>query len=382
MRTFRPAAPAAGADLAGAAQAALNLVETGGRVTFLVNDPQRHTDTPAMLSLLRQGLTGRPLRILVATGSHTIPAGDRLKLDASLQNALGSDKIEIAYHDCRAGNLVKIGSWTAHPWLTEDGSLISIGSVEPHYFAGFTGSHKTCTIGCCGFEAIQANHSSAVSAECRPCRLQGNPVAEGIRSMLFDLEAHRPVVSVNLVQSGRDILFAAGGRTQVTLAQAAAVAVQTFAIKVDAPADVLIAEVTGALGQSFYQAEKGIKNNEWVVRDGGAIVLVADCPAGIGQNHFVDLLRSAPTHAEAVAIVESRGYRLGDHKAVRLRYLTDPACRNVRVFAVSAGLSLADAAMLGVTKANSVDDALAQIARADQSAVYRVIDAGNTCLLM
>ena len=174
-----------------------------------------------------------------------------------------------------------------------------------------------------------------------------------------------------------------GGEPVETLRRLSPVVEETFIRRIAAPADAVIAEVTGPLAGSFYQADKGIKNCENAVRDGGLIVLVAACPDGIGQGAFTELLRRGATHGEVAGGVAARGYRLGDHKAVRLRRLTDPACRGVRVCVVSDGLSTGDAALLGLVKAPSVAIALrdASIDPAGATVIH-LPDAGNTCLLL
>ncbi len=380
MRTFAPSIPPSRIDLDNAVLSAMAIANEPGVATFVVNDPQRNTDTPAVLRRFAPHLAGTKVRILVATGTHTIPDNQQQTLNAKLHDAIAFTCIE--YHNSHASNLVPIGSWTGHRWLLDQGPLVAIGSVEPHYFAGFTGSHKTCTIGCASFEDIQANHSLAVSPSCRPCALDNNPVAQGIAGMLNDLQTRRPLACVNLVQPPQRVVFCAGGLTTPSLLACSTVATEVFACKPPARADALIVEVTGALGQSFYQAEKGIKNNEWACRDGGSIVLVAPCPQGIGQDHFVNLMRQAPTYAQACEMVRLRGYRLGDHKAVRLRYLTDPTCRGVNVYVVSPGLSEHDARTLGLIKTPSVAHALEHIGiPPDHHRLYKVLDAGNVCLL-
>ena len=112
------------------------------------------------------------------------------------------------------------------------------------------------------------------------------------------------------------------------------------------------------------------------------LILAAPCGDGLGQDQFVDLLRRAGTYEKADRIVQQRGYRLGDHKAVRLRYLTDPAHRNVKIFLVSDGISPDEAETLGMTKVPSIDRAVSVSGLSSQTeGVYRVRDAGNLCVM-
>jgi nickel-dependent lactate racemase len=351
---------------------------------ILVNDRQRDTDTRAVLEILRGEFDLAGARMLVAAGTHSFSAQERGRFEKWL--AGGRPPAATAWHDCRAADLVPLGppgAWRGHPWLLEAGGVLAVGSVEPHYFAGFTGAHKTATVGCASHADVEANHARATEASCRPCHLDGNPVFSGVCGLLEALERVRTVAAVNLVQTGGQILHASGGSAIQSLREAVPTATETFCRRLPRPADGIIAEVHGALGASFYQADKGIKNNEWAVRDGGCLVLSAPCPAGIGQDHFMSLLREAPDHEQAAATLRRRGYRLGDHKAVRLRYLTDPRCRGIRLFVVSPGLSSTEAAVLGATKAASVEEAVALAGLTPgRDALYRVRDAGNVCVVV
>jgi hypothetical protein len=347
---------------------------------LLVNDSQRATATAAVLREAPGIFDLARTPVLVATGSHTFGGMARAALQHEMNGApLGA----WAWHDARAADLAPVcaSGWQAHPLLAAARTILAVGSVEPHYFAGFSGAHKTLTIGCAAHAEIESNHAGALEPCCRPCRTEGTPVHEGIVRMLQALATGRSLGAVNLFQVGAEVVDAAGGDPLGSLRALEPAVKRAFFQRLPRPADALVVEVTGPLACSFYQAEKGIKNSEWAVRDRGVIVLVAACPQGIGQAAFTRLLREAPTHAAAVERVRRHGYRLGDHKAVRLRYLTDPATRGVRVFVVSAGISAADAALLGVRKAISVSEALRAAGLPPRgAAVYQVADAGNMCV--
>jgi nickel-dependent lactate racemase len=299
---------------------------TGGLVV-LVNDPQRHTATNAVLRLVADRIAPARLRVLVAAGSHPAPPPAARR---AFEKSLLGDIIpaEVQWHECRAADLAPIGRadlgpinpaspaapdravWRGHPWLLEPAGVLAIGSVEPHYFAGWTGAHKTATVGVAAHDDIQANHALALSPRCRPTCLDGNPVAEGILAMLAALEAARPVAAVNLVQAGPDILAAAGGSVRAALDAALPPAEAAFVRRIDKPADALIAEVAGPLAASFYQADKGIKNNDWAVR----VYVVSE---GLSPADAALLgLRKAPTVAAALA---DAGIRPGRHSVLHVQ---------------------------------------------------------------
>ena len=49
--------------------------------------------------------------------------------------------------------------------------LLVIGSVEPHYFAGYTGGRKALLPGVAAYSSIVANHSLAMEAGAQPLGL-------------------------------------------------------------------------------------------------------------------------------------------------------------------------------------------------------------------
>jgi len=224
-----------------------------------------------------------------------------------------------------------------HRWLVEGRFALGIGSLEPHYFAGVTGAHKTLTIGVMSLRDIEANHAGAMSAAAGPFRLRGNPVFDEIAVQLHRLEGQGlRLFAVNLIPSRGRTARCTAGRPLDALRAGLPELRRVAWHRVSQRVDLVVARVNPPLHRSFYQADKGIKNVEDAVKDGGVILLDAPCPDGVGIDRFLRLLERSPDHAAAVALVRREGYSLGDHKAVRLRRLTDR--RRVRIGIVSRDL--------------------------------------------
>ena len=263
--------------------------------------------------------------------------------------------------------------------------------MEPHYFAGVTGAHKTLTVGVMSHDAITRNHAGAMQEAASGLRLDGNPVHEGIVEVLRAIEqaGARMLVVNQLVVGGRVSAVTAGHPLEALEAGLPAVRA-AFSRRIDSQVDVLIARVEAPLDRDVYQADKGIKNTEVAVRDGGVLVVEAECPHGVGIDHFVETLRAAATHGAALQLVGERGYRLGDHKAVRLRALTDR--RRVRCGLVSPNVDPELGPVLGMNVMASREQAASwvreQVAepagRRDEAQkevrVLEVCDAGNLTL--
>jgi nickel-dependent lactate racemase len=364
----------------------LKAAATGGEpILLLVNDPHRTTQTRAALNALAEYTRDWPReprwRALVATGTHLFSAPERRAFEATTfaDSALRFEKI--FWHDVTAASdLIELCGERLNRWLAESRFLLPIGSVEPHYFAGVTGAHKTVTIGCLSRAGIERNHAGALDPASDVMRLRGNPVYDGVASLVRGLErAGKRICAINQVVRGRGLVAAAAGDPLETLDALLPTVRQVYVGTVPRPVDVLHLRVPPPLGRSLYQADKALKNNHRAVRDGGGILFEAECSEGIGPDAFMELLRRASDHATACRIVEEEGYRLGDHKAVKLRYLTDTAQRGVRVALVSPHISAVDAATAGMRALGTVESALEWLAANVEGPLERgvlVDDAG------
>ncbi len=377
-------------EAAGLEDFARSAASEGRSLTLVVNDAHRFTDTKGFLDCVVAILDARlshdrlpPLRVLVATGSHIAGEAERRSHEAAMLGEHAGRVAEVAWHDARSETALRsVGNTTLNAWMAEGGFYLACGSMEPHYFAGVTGAHKTLTVGVMSMESLTANHEHALSPAARPLKLDGNPVHVGIVDALADLEdsGARLLVLNQVIVEGRIVAVTAGHPLEA-LGHGLPMVLECFGASLEDSVDLVIAQVEAPLDRDFYQADKGIKNTEFAVRDDGVLLLEAACTRGVGIDHFVELLRAAPTADDARTVVEERGYRLGDHKAVRLRALTDE--RGVRIGLISNGVPAEMADVLGIRIFPDRASALAWAREAlDGEDLVAVVvhDAGNVAL--
>lgn len=373
-RIIRPLAPPVALDVAreldrayaerdamalflGAAAAA------GEPVLLMVNDSHRATLTREALAALarwapRQSPAPR-FRVIVATGTHRFSRAERESFEAAELRSAGLAIERIVWHDALDDTVLSpLAGVRMHTDVVAHRFLLPIGSVEPHYFAGATGPHKTLTIGCLAHADIERNHARALDPASEILRLAGNPVHDGVADMVRALQAAgKRVCAVGEVLCGQALVRALVGEPLDVTERLLPDVRKTYVQFVDRPADVVRLRVPMPLGRSLYQADKALKNNHRAVRDGGGMILEAACPDGVGNDAFLSLLRRAADHAAAVRLVDQEGYRLGDHKAVKLRHLTDPAQRGVHVALVAGHIAEPDARAAGMRPCADADEA-------------------------
>ena len=179
------------------------------RLLFVINDGHRNTPTPRLLELIEQydSAIVEKADFLVAAGTHGQPS------EAHYQKIFGRyhDRLrpKSEFHDCHdRARMKKIGTdwFDADVWVNEKlfeyDDIVIISSVEPHYFAGYTGGRKSILPGLADFKTIERNHNQANSLDAAPLKVKGNPVAEHMAAVLDMLGWHDDEVIAPLVRSG------------------------------------------------------------------------------------------------------------------------------------------------------------------------------------
>lgn len=297
-----------------------------GRLLLVVNDSFRTTPSSIALAAVREFVeSARDVRLIVATGLHRKPT------DAEVNAITGSGfdlpfsrlKYSDAYDDSafdiighwKDGDAVRMNKLLG--WADR---VIVIGSVEPHYFAGYTGGPKSFLPGLSHHETVENNHKLAVDSRCQPCRLDGNPVAESIREAVSLLDTSK-IFSIQFVTdpSGA-VVDAFAGDLWKTFDEAVSCAGDIYLRPVKSKYGVVVAVNGPPLDRNLYQLQKAWENVRSVVADNGAIIVVSSCHEGVGNEEFFRLTEQYPD-PDSILEVKPDRYRLGFHKLYRTAQL-------------------------------------------------------------
>jgi nickel-dependent lactate racemase len=200
--------------------------------------------------------------------------------------------------------------------LFQSDRIVTTGSVEPHYFAGYTGGRKAFLPGVAGYPTIVANHKLALSPLARSLALEGNPVHEDMLDALPLIKA--PVFALmTVLDKDQKIAAATAGDLMESFFAAVALARRIFCVPIPALADLVVSVAKFPMDIDLYQSQKAIDNGAQALKDGGTLVLVSSCRDGIGDETYVRLLALAGSPQEALDKIAG-SYRLGYHKAAKM----------------------------------------------------------------
>lgn len=290
-------------------------------VLVIVNDATRPTPTKKVLDVIFEDLSKTTYSFIIATGAHRGPSEEEyLQIFGPYYDKV---KNNIIVHDARKDEeMVLIGrsSNGTDMYVNKAGveadKFIIISSVEPHYFAGYTGGRKSFLPGIAGYKTIEQNHKLALVPEACALKLDGNPVHEDMIDAIKTVK--QEIFSIMTVLDKHHKVYATcAGDINDSFHAAIDRANEVFAAKLPEKADIVVSVVKFPQDIDLYQAQKGIDNAKLALKEGGIMILVAKCRCGIGGKAFADLLGSCDTPRAALDKIE-QGYVLGYHKAAKM----------------------------------------------------------------
>lgn len=177
--------------------------------------------------------------------------------------------------------------------IIDAGFLITIGAISHHYFAGYGGGRKLIFPGLGHKSAIYHNHGlfldrqlQTLSPFCRSGMLDGNPLAEDLAEIEHFREADLAIHGI--LDSKGDVCDLLLGVGPDHFRRACAEHGKNCETVDDRVFDLVIASSGGYPKDiNFIQSHKAIENSAKFVKDGGTLIVLAECPDGVGSKTFM-----------------------------------------------------------------------------------------------
>lgn len=298
-----------------------DFLKGGEDVVFIVNDGTRPTPTAKVLDALSKRMDLRSARYLVATGTH------RDMTEEEYNFVFGSHyselKDRIICHDAKNSECINLGTskngtpMEVNKIAVDADRLVIITSVEPHYFAGYTGGRKSFLPGVASYRTIEANHKLAMKMEAQSLVLEGNPVHEDMMDAL-EVVKGKEIFSIQMVlDRHQNIYKVASGALNPAFDKAVGWANEVFSVPIPEKADVVISVAPYPMDVDLYQSQKALDNGKWALKEGGKIIMVSKCREGIGHATFLTQLSSSKDPNKVLENLRSE-YKLGYHKAAKM----------------------------------------------------------------
>ncbi len=291
-------------------------------VLFIVNDGTRPTPTAKILDLLQEKVAKANVRFIIATGVHRAPTDEEYNF--IFGRHYEHIKNNVYVHDSRnEADMVHIGTskngteMYVNKLGVEAHKIAIIGSVEPHYFGGYTGGRKSFLPGIASYTTIEQNHKHALKLAAKPLALDGNPVHEDMIDALKTI-SEKEIFSIQTVlDRERKIYGCAAGDLHKSFAACITRANEVFAVKIREKADVVVSIAPYPMDVDLYQSQKALDNGKLALKEDGILIMVSKCRTGIGERTFFDLLSSCAT-PEATLQKIGEEFKLGYHKAAKM----------------------------------------------------------------
>ncbi len=321
----------------------LDKLKNAQKVAIAVSDITRPVPSRQILEALvpwlnNIGINQDQITVLVGGGLHR-PA-NKADLDYIIGEHLLSRITKIVAHDADdAEMLAYLGDSSqgtpvyVNKYFAQADCKIVTGMVDAHQFMGFTAGVKGAVIGLGGRPTITGNHARLFQPGAELGRIEDNPAR-------VDLEDIGRIIGVDMIvnvvlNDKKEVVKAVAGHPVDAHRQAAEYAKGVFGVQLR-PADIVIASPGGFPKDiNVYQAQKALTPAMQTVKDGGVIILVADCIEGTGEESFEEEMSNYSDPLGVVSSFKQKEFVIGPHKA----YLWARALAKAKTIIVSQNIS-------------------------------------------
>ncbi|PIU28112.1 MAG: transcriptional regulator [Candidatus Hydromicrobium americanum] len=278
---------------------------------------------PRLVEELNKGdIENKNIKVVLGIGIHRKHTEDEKR---KLVGDYIYDSIEIIDSDVSKSKLIGHTS-RGTPLEVFEGALrsdllIATGSIEYHYFAGYSGGSKAVMPGICTRKSIQFNHSMMLDERAVAGNFFDNPVRQ-------DIEEAGRLAGIDFIfnvilDDNKNIIAAVAGKNNEAYLEGINKYDSIYGREVEKAADIVITSQGGYPKDiNLYQSQKALENVKGVVAGNGTVILVASCCEGFGDDIFEKWMADCRDY-DCISRRLKREFVLGGHKAVAIsRILT------------------------------------------------------------
>jgi len=302
-------------------------VKNSDRLLVIVNDASKPTPTSRILEHIYPIISNHPdLKFLVATGTHRPPNVEECRFIFGRLYDIFKDQISI--HDSKKEvNMKYLGKTKSgtelfiNKMVYDYENVIVIGSVEPHYFAGYTGGRKAFFPGVSSYKTVEMNHGFALSDKACSLCLKDNPVHNDmIDSIKFLKDVN--IFSIQTVLTSDYKIYATKcGDIIESFEAATKYANDVYCVPVQKKSNIIVTVSPYPMDINLYQSQHALENAKLVLDEGGILILVSKCRMGVGSDAFLEILSKANSPQDVLYLHNGK-YKLGSHKSFRILKIT------------------------------------------------------------
>jgi len=313
-----------------AARPLREIVKADDRVVIITSDVTRATPNERLIPWILDEIAHVPaeqITVIIGTGSHRMTTPDEMRAMFGEDVLRRVRVIDHDAHDLEQSAYVGTTSRGARAFLSKEylaaTARIVVGFIEPHFYAGFSGGPKGVMPGVAGIETVTFFHNAQMVGDpnTRFMVLDGNPVQEMSREIVALAPPHF-LVNVTLDRQKRITGFFCGDYLQAHV-RGTEFCKRFVAVEVPQRYDVVVTTNGGyPLDQNLYQCGKGLTAAADVVKDGGTIIMCAECSDGLpAHGNFGEIIRSKKSARELLDMIEAPGYSRYDQWAAQSQAL-------------------------------------------------------------
>ncbi|MFH1478315.1 MAG: lactate racemase domain-containing protein [Candidatus Omnitrophota bacterium] len=280
---------------------------------------------PLIKKLGKHGIKLKDTEILIATGLHRAPTKKEMQYNLGLI----CNKVKVSSHNYKDSHVSYFGKSKngvpiyLNKKLKNADSIITVGVVEPHLYAGYSGGIKAVSIGLAGVKTINFTHHPRFldKATVKLCLIKNNP----FRDFIDDIARILPInYSINIVNDKKGRLIKVfEGDPKRSFDKAVVYSKNIFEKKLRAFYDVIICDVPKSKGSNIYQASRifnyildsknpPVNKNPLILVKAG---LEEGFGKGLGEKRFQDKMLKLKDPSKLISLIKKRGCLGGEHRA-------------------------------------------------------------------